>query len=111
MGVGKRLAILIMRPGYRLFVEKPLWWFLGKVKVFFIAEISDRLWVLEDKLNKLQSIDGHLRQIEVSNASQWDGIEQLLLAVLRQPESRLLSSEHQPSAVEVKQLNGPNTIR
>jgi hypothetical protein len=71
-----------LRPIYRSFVERPLWWFLAKVKTFFLAEIGVQI----------SQIDERVRRIEANNAAQWDALEQLLLAMLRQPEVRLDSN-------------------
>ena len=121
MGLGKRLAIYTVRPIYRKFFERPLWWFLSKVKAFFFAETSERLLILEhklDRLEKLGNIDERVRSAEVSNSAQWDVLEQLLLAMFRQPELRISdwqSSAQQHTATsdetEVTRVNGPNTLR
>jgi len=75
-----------LRPIYRSFVERPLWWFLAKVKAFFLAEIGVQIQNTEQRVAAMEE---RLRQIDVNNAAQWDALEQLLLALFRQPESRL----------------------
>ena len=118
MGLSKRAAIYVCRPIYRKFFERPLWWFLAKVKVFFLAEISQQIQTIENKLCKLVNIEECLRSAEKSNVAQWDAIEQLLLAMFRQPESRRANLEEDTgslqntsSATELNRVNGPNNIR
>ena len=116
MGLAKKIA----RPIYRRVFEKPLWWFLAKVKIFFISELSERVLEIENQLHKLDNIEEHLRRMEASNAAQWDAMEQLLLAMFAQREPRISESDWKDSAsqhiavqgtVEVNQINGPNAIR
>ena len=76
MNAAERAFRAIARPVYRTFFERPLWWFLAKLKTYFLAEISERLSAIEAKLQKLDAM-------ETSTAAQWDGIEQLILAILR----------------------------
>ena len=106
MGFVKSLAISIIRPIYRALFERPLWWFLSKVKDYFFAETNLQLESIERRLAQLEgrptagkdeeqwsSLHSRLRSLEASgvaqqgsNAAQWDAIEQLLLAMFRQPE-------------------------
>jgi hypothetical protein len=65
----------VLRPIYRRFFKKPLWSFLSKVKVFFIADF-------------VAEIEPKLAAIEARNVAQWKALEQLLLAVIRLPERR-----------------------
>jgi hypothetical protein len=78
----------ILRPIYKAFFERPLWWFLGKVKAFFLAEIGPQI---ESTESRLAAIEERLRSMEANNAAQWDALEQLLLALFRQPEVRIES--------------------
>jgi hypothetical protein len=86
----ERVVVSIFRPIYRVFFERPLWWFLAKVKAFFFAEISVQISQgfrrVEDLERRLCAIEERLQATERSNAAQWDALEQLLLAVFRQPE-------------------------
>jgi hypothetical protein len=117
----QRAGIVIVRPVYRAFVEKPLWWFLAKVKSFFFAETTERLLLIEkqlEALEKAESVEALFRRTQASNAAQWDAIEQLLLAMFRQPEPRDFErggSDSQPavmsSATGSSRVNGPNSIR
>jgi hypothetical protein len=123
MRFGKRL----LRPIYRTFFERPIWWFLSKVKIFFFAETSARLENIERRLSEppnprqeWAAIEERLRAAEAGNAAQWDAIERLLLAFFQQPEQRSFDSapatelqyESQASrAAEVNGVNGPNNIR
>jgi hypothetical protein len=121
MGLAKRAAIYVARPIYRTFVEQPLWWFLAKVRTFFMAETSERLLALEQRLAELENQHIHelFRHAEASNAAQWDAIEQLLLAMFRRPEPPTSDSEaagpsQHPEIPDVSGLsraNGPHTIR
>jgi hypothetical protein len=74
-----------LRPFYRLLVERPLWWFLSRVKAYFLAEVGVQI---EQTGQRLAAIEERLRAMEANNAAQWDGLEQLLLAMFRQPEAR-----------------------
>jgi hypothetical protein len=73
----------VLRPIYKGFFERPLWWFLAKVKAFFLAEIGPQL---EGTGRRLAAIEERLQSAEASNAAQWDALEQLLLALFHQPE-------------------------
>lgn len=70
-----RLLKKVLRPIYRRFFKKPLWSFLSKVKVFFIADF-------------VAEIEPKLAEIEARNTAQWKALEQLLLAVIRLPEQQ-----------------------
>ena len=124
MGLLEKVGVSVVRPFYRTFFEKPLWWFLAKVKAFFFAETSERLLRIENRLaalEKPESIEELFRRTEASNAAEWDALEQLLLALYRQPESRRpleLGKENSvsqhaaiASAAEINRVNGPHTIR
>jgi AcrR family transcriptional regulator len=94
MRSSKRVAVFFLRPIYRRFFERPLWWFLAKVKAFFLAEVGiqlgniERRFRTEDAVDEQRwaSLEQRLRSLEASNAAQWDAMEQLLLALFRQPE-------------------------
>jgi hypothetical protein len=83
--VGKVLGA-ILRPFYKAFFEKPLWWFLARVKAFFLAEIGPQI---ESTGHRLAAIEQRLQSTEANNVAQWGALEQLLLALYRQPEVRL----------------------
>ncbi len=86
----ERAIISILRPIYRALIERPLWWFLAKVKAFFFAEISvqvaEGFSKLEDLERRLRAIEERLQGVERNNAAQWDALEQLLLAMFRQQQ-------------------------
>lgn len=112
-----RLLKRIFRPVYKKFIERPLWWFLAKVKAFFMAEVSvqieqtsQRLVAIEERLRTAEataeanSIEAKnaalraaeaiaeasnvaLRAVEANNAAQWSSLEQLLLALFHQPDN------------------------
>lgn len=117
MGLLRRAGGPLVRPVYKAVAEGPLWWFLAKVKAFFFAETSERLLAIENRLATLEKVE---RQIEAGNAAQWDALEQLLLAMYRQPECRngvpdkvahdtWLPTPSTPK--ESNRVNGPNTVR
>lgn len=95
MRFGERLTIFFGRPIYRTFLERPLWWFLARIKAFFFAEVNAQLESIERRLQALEIIERRLEALQQSTAQanaaragEWDAVEQLLLAVLRQPEER-----------------------
>ena len=101
MRFGEKLVVFIFRPIYRTFFERLLWWFLARIKAFLFAETGAQLSQILRKLEGIEArlqqqrwseIEERLRVMEANNAAQWDGLEQLLLAMFRQPESR---SPHQ----------------
>jgi hypothetical protein len=71
-----RLLKKVLRPIYRRFFKKPLWSFLAKVKVFFVADF-------------VAEIEPRIAAMEARNAVQWKALEQLLLAVIRLPEQQV----------------------
>ena len=101
MRFGEKIVVFILRPIYRTFFERLLWWFLARIKVFFLAEIGVQLSQILRKLENIESghqqryaaIEERLRAAESNNAAQWDGLEQLLLAMFRQPEARPSDTE------------------
>lgn len=97
MKFGERAALFILRPFYHVFFERPLWWFLAKVKEFFFAEVGVRLGNIErladDAERRLAAIEERLRRVEAANAAQWDALEELLLALFHQPETRPSGSD------------------
>jgi hypothetical protein len=104
MKFGEKLVVYIFRPIYRTFFERLLWWFLTRIKAFFFAETSVQLSQILRKLEIIEAsqqqqqqrwaeIEARLRATEGSNAAQWDGLEQLLLALLRQPDYACLSKD------------------
>jgi hypothetical protein len=97
---GERIGVFVVRPFYRAVVARPLWWFISRVKAYFLAEISPQLESIGRQLEherhllatiegRLHSIEDRLHGIENGNNSQWDALEQLLLALYRQPEVKL----------------------
>lgn len=98
MRFGERVMFLVCRPIYRTFVERPLWWFLAKVKVFFMSDITAQIHNVDGRLQHgneqhLIALEDRLRALEANNAAQWDAMEHLLLALLRQPELPASASE------------------
>jgi hypothetical protein len=101
MELGERVAIFLARPIYRIFLKRPIWWFLSSVKTYFFAEMSVQLGNLERQSqiedSKLEqrwtALEQRLHGLEAANAAQWDAIEQLLLALFQQPELRTLDPE------------------
>ncbi len=85
-----RLIKKALRPIYKAFVEKPLWWFLSRVKAYFLAEIGPQIAAIEERT----------RVTDAHNTAQWNALEQLLLAMYRQPEVRPESSRVNVSPTE-----------
>ena len=95
------LAKALVRPVYRKFFEKPLWWFLAILKKFFLDDISARIAAIETKVDRM----------EATTAAEWEALEQLLLAVLRQRETRVTdwqSEIHYDPISAPDQANGVN---
>jgi hypothetical protein len=82
MRLVRKVLGAILRPIYKGFFERPLWWFLARVKAFFLAEIGPRI---EGNEHRLAVIEERLRSTEANNAAQWNALEQLLLGLFRQP--------------------------
>jgi hypothetical protein len=113
----RKTAVVLIRPIYKAFLERPLWWFLAKVKAFFFAETLECLAVLE---NRVKGIEDRLNNLEANHAAEWDGIEQLLLAMFRQPacatlepasDDKRLWAGRASEAAGFARSNGPNNIR
>lgn len=127
MRFGERITLYVFRPIYRTFVERLLWWFLAKVKVFFLAEIGPQISEclakidnVERRLQQLEQLAEPLRRAETNSAAQWDALEQLLLALFRQPESRALEANWDggigqeasaSSAIEPNRVHAASNIR
>ena len=113
----------LFRPIYRAFFERPIWWFLARVKVFFFAETLARLDNMERQLSELAGrrqdwgvLEHRLQALEATNAAQWDSIERLLLALFQQPGERTFDSAEDAevqvisAATEVNGINGPHNL-
>lgn len=93
MKFGEKIVVFIFRPIYRTLFERLFWWFMAKVKAFMLADIVVRLNAIERRLETggaerqelLTAIQQEHRRAEGTTAAQWDAIEQLLLALFRQP--------------------------
>ena len=110
------MAIFFLKPIYRV-LQKPLWWFLAKVKAFFFAETYVQLSAIEQRLQALEQASV---QAKASHTAQWHAMEQLLLALFRDPKSRSLdpdwkadeAHEAQPlSASDLSRVDAANNIR
>jgi hypothetical protein len=124
MRFAKRAVVTTVRPIYRAFFEEPLWWFLDKVKTFFLAELnvqmSQSLSKAEDLERRLRAIEERFDKVERGNEAQWDSLEQLLLALFRQPEAPASDSEWKASppqntaisnVIELTRANEANNLR
>ncbi|MGA8599133.1 MAG: hypothetical protein WB676_30820 [Bryobacteraceae bacterium] len=110
----ERAIVSILRPIYRALIERPLWWFLAKVKAFFFAEITvqvaEGFSKLDDLERRLRAIEERIQGVERNNAAQWDALEQLLLALFRQQQLQTselngkLSSPEEPSISNASDL-------
>lgn len=113
----EKVAVSVVRPVYRAFFEKPLWWFLAKLKVFFLTEIYARLDNIEQRLREdRQTIAERLQRAEEGDKAQWDALEQLLLSMFHQPHLRVVArneeSDMAPStASSVTRTHAASNIR
>lgn len=99
MRFGEKIVVFIFRPIYRTFFERLLWWFLTKIKIFMLAEISAEQ---NDIRAQLDNIEQRLRVIEegqrtTNDAGQWDALEQLLLSLFRSSELRISDATWEPT--------------
>lgn len=124
---GERITLFFFRPIYRRFVERLLWWFFTKVKIFLIADLAAQVDSIDRTLRenhheRWMSIDQRLRSLEASNAAQWHAIEELLLALFQSSELpaqdsdwKVIAAQHGavsiPSPAELNRVDGPNHIR
>lgn len=103
MRFAKKVAVYVLRPIYRAFFERPLWWFLAKVKIFFISDMAAQVQSMERRLRedyqqRLTAIEERLRAAEQNNLVQWDALEQLLLALFHQPQLRTMARNGESDA-------------
>ncbi len=96
MRFAEKVAVYLLRPVYRAFLERPLWWFLAKIKVFFLGDMAAQVANMERQLRedyqqRLAAIEQRLRTAEENNLVQWDAIEQLLLSLFHQPQLRTMA--------------------
>ncbi len=129
MRSGERVALFFVRPIYRTFFERPIWWFLARMKTFFLSEIGvqlgnfERRFLLEDEVNdqrwgaleerlriieskSVVAIEERLQRAEATNAAQWDAIEQLLLALFRQPATHTAIESRNSQSLDTANGNG-----
>lgn len=127
MRFGERMVVYIFRPIYRTFFERLLWWFLAKLKIFLLGEIGVQISEclvkidnVERRLREIEELAAPLRDAELKNAAQWDAMEQLLLAMFRQPELLALDSDRElgmpphtatSSAGELNRAHAASNIR
>jgi hypothetical protein len=102
MRFAEKLVVVCFRPIYRTLFERLLWWFLTRVKAFFFAETTARLdsikanlaqlnFQIEQLTRRIAETDVKVssllsRPVDTSAVTQWESIEQLLLAMFRQSE-------------------------
>jgi hypothetical protein len=55
------------------------------VKTFFFAETMEHLRALESRVQRLEALDHRLQHLQTDTAERWAAIEELLLALFRQP--------------------------
>lgn len=111
MTPAKGLGFRAARYVYRRWFERPVWWWLAKVKEFFFAETLQRLTVLESRLGQIEE---RLQRMETSTPAQWDALEQLIFAILRQPAqdgqdlTAPIPLPQSSTKIEPSELNGVN---
>ena len=117
MRFGERVVVFILRPIYRTFFDRLFWWFLLKVKIFLLADVHARLESIEARLQKdnsqqqfLAAMEERFRGLETNNAAQWDSLEQLLLALFRQPQFRGLDTDWKTSLEQEVRLEAVGEV-
>ena len=116
MRFGERVVVFILRPIYRTFFERLFWWFLLKVKVFLLADVHAQLNSIEARLQKNDSqqhwaaVEERLSGLERNNAAQWDSLEQLLLALFRQPHFRSSDSDSKSGTEQDVSFSGAGEL-
>jgi hypothetical protein len=103
MRFAEKVAVYLFRPVYRAFFERPLWWFLARVKVFFLGDMAAQVESIERRLRedyrqRLTAIEERLRAAEENHLVQWDAMEQLLLALFHQPQLRTMARNGESDA-------------
>lgn len=107
----KRALISIVRPIYRLLFERPIWWFLGKVKVFFFAEISCQM---SQGLRSLEKIEKELQVAKVGASEGCDSSGHRNSALL--PNSQVATLPDKPlaqptaDAAAAEDAHGPQVV-
>ncbi|MGH9438116.1 MAG: hypothetical protein ACRD22_09520 [Terriglobia bacterium] len=110
MKFGKRIVLFFLRPVYRALFEGPMAEISARLDRVerLSAQVRDAEANLAGQLHNLRAelvpylqrgdvnlssleprVAAHLRSLEANNAAQWDGIEQLLLAMFRLPQSQV----------------------
>ena len=83
MRFGEKVVVYLLRPIYRTFFERLIWWFLARVKIFLLGDMAAQVQSIERRLRedyqqRLTAIEERLRAAEENNVVQWDAMEQLL---------------------------------
>ncbi len=115
MRFGERVLIFVFRPIYRTFIERPLWWFLSRVKAYFLVEVGPQLENigrhLQDQQQRWAALEERLQRAEAGNAAEWDALEQLLLALFREPGPQSSTRASTPENPEASALPESNQNR
>ncbi len=99
MRFAEKVVVYLLRPIYRSFFERPLWWFLARVKVFFLADMAAQIERMERRLREdREASEERLRRAEETDMAQWDALEQLLLALFHQPQLRTMARNGESDA-------------
>jgi hypothetical protein len=85
----RKVLGLILRPIYKGFFERPLWWFLAREIGPQLGSLGPHLESIE---HRLAAIEERLDSTDANNTAQWRALEQLLLALYRQPEVQVGSN-------------------
>ncbi len=128
MRFAEKIVVFVLRPIYRTFFERLIWWYLTKIKAFFLAETGPQIAEIRAQVSeclrrldsiesgyqqRLAGIEERLRSAEANNAAQWDGLEQLLLAMFRRPESRVSDPEpavSTPGEISIESVTDLNRV-
>jgi hypothetical protein len=119
MRFGEKVVVYLLRPIYRTFFERLIWWFLARVKVFLLGDMAAQVASIdrrlrEDYQQRLTAIEERLRAAEENGVVQWDALEQLLLALFHQPQLRTMArngehdASHETPALTTVPVNRPH---
>jgi hypothetical protein len=129
MRFGEKLVVFFLRPIYRTFFKRLLEWHFKKVRTSLLLEVNEALSGLSTRVGRIEErLDGNLtgsvmderfRKLEEASLAQWDGIESLVLALIRLSEQRnansgqsgFLSQHGMSNGAELDQLNVSHHIR
>lgn len=119
MRLAEKLVVFLLRPIYRTFFERLVWWFLTRIKEFFFSEVNASLADITARLDRIERGEGGPQAaFESVSAAHWGVVERLILSLLRQPESLVpnhTAGWQEPAAgsfeTDPVHSNGPTNVR